>query len=256
MESQATYVDFGDVVDVTPAIGAPQVVVVCEHSSNRMPAGLDDLGLSGDALTSHVAWDPGALGVAQGLAGHLNAVLVSGGVSRLVYDCNRPPEADSAVPARSEVHDIPGNRSLSKAARAERVSGVYEPFRKTLAEQINRHRASLGLMVTVHSFTPVYNGQPREVEIGLLHGRDTRFCRAMLANTPDDIGHNVRLNEPYAAVDGVAHTLDEHGAANDLQNVMIEIRNDLIQRPEQQAGMAILLADWISNTRRATEPET
>ena len=45
------------------------VVLVCEHASNAFPAPWDDgLGLSEDQRHAHIAWDPGALGVAGGLA--------------------------------------------------------------------------------------------------------------------------------------------------------------------------------------------
>ena len=250
MESQQTEIDFGEAVRVTEAPAAPWLLVVCEHASNRIPRGLNGLGVSDAVRRSHVAWDPGALGVAERLAARLGAALVVGTVSRLVYDCNRPPEAPSAIPARSEIHDIPGNAGLDDAARAQRVAGVYEPFRAALAAQIARHRASLALIVTVHSFTPVFNGVPRAVELGILHGADDDFARWMMASAPQRSGHDIRLNEPYSAVDGVAHTLDLHGAANGLPSVMIEIRNDLIANPSDETRMAGLLADWIDRTVR------
>ena len=254
-ESQLTGADYGEVVHVTPAAGLPEVVVVCEHASNRVPAALADLGVDACVLESHVAWDPGALPVAQHLAAALDAPLVSGGISRLVYDCNRPPEAPSAIPARSEVHDIPGNRDLSAEARQLRVSAVYEPFRRTLAEVIASNAQTLRLMVTVHSFTPVFHGAPRAVELGVLHGSDTRFARAMMASAAPDAAYVIRLNEPYSAADGVAHTLDLQGSANGLLNVMIEVRNDLIRTEDQQATIAAFLADWIARTRTALAEE-
>ena len=100
-------------------------------------------------------------------------------------------------------------------------------------------------MVTVHSFTPVFNGVARSVEIGLLHGQDDRFARAMMAGLPENPPYDTRVNEPYAAKDGVVHTLDTHGAACGLLNVMIEVRNDLIATPDAQQSMGETLAKWI-----------
>ncbi len=238
--------DFGPAVHVQPGSAGAATLVVCEHASHRIPAELRGLGLPAETLQSHIAWDPGALGVAEALARLLGAALVSGGVSRLVYDCNRPPEAPSAIPARSEVFDIPGNANLSALQRQQRVEAVYAPFRAALSDTLRERRATLRLMVTVHSFTPVYNGQRRDSQIGILHGRDAGFATAMLAATPADIGLRVRLNEPYSAADGVAHTLDLHGAANTLPSVMLEIRNDLIRTGAAQATMAHILAPWIT----------
>lgn len=220
-------------------------MIVCEHASPHIPPEFNQLGLSDDAANSHVAWDPGALPVARRLAEDLDAVLVFGTMSRLLYDCNRPPEAPSAIPVRSEVFDIPGNAGLTQAERAARVEHIYTPFSTALSEKITRHRDTLRLMVTIHSFTPVFHDVEREVEIGVLHGEDARFAQAMMQAKPQGAHFCIRLNEPYAAVDGVAHTLDQHGLANNLPNVMIEVRNDLIATNADQRAMAQFLTGWV-----------
>lgn len=249
-ETNAPAIDpaYGPAVARTPASPEAQVLVVCEHASNWIPPGLSDLGLDAEAKRSHIAWDPGALGVAHELAAALGAPVVEGCISRLVYDLNRPPESPTAIPATSEVFSIPGNRDLSEAAYAERVAAVYEPFRAALADEIATRKGKLRLLVTVHSFTPVYNGTPRAVELGLLHGRDDRFALEMMARQPEGIMWDVRLNEPYSATDGVAHTLDLHACDTGLLNVMLEIRNDLIATAEQQKAWAEALAPWIKTT--------
>lgn len=233
---------------VSRAKKAPRVLIVCEHASAHIPSEFNQLGLSNDAANSHVAWDPGALPVAQRIAADLDAVIVYGTMSRLLYDCNRPPEAPSAIPTRSEVFDIPGNARLTAAEREARVARIYTPFSEALADEIACHLETLKLMVTIHSFTPVFNGVAREAEIGVLHGEDARFAHAMMQSKPQDAHFRIRLNEPYAAVDGVAHTLDQHGQANDLPSVMIEIRNDLISTDADQRAMALFLTDWVKQT--------
>ncbi|KUP94987.1 N-formylglutamate amidohydrolase [Tritonibacter horizontis] len=239
---------FGPSFAKTPSVVSAEVLVVCEHAANWIPPELTGLGLDEAARTSHIAWDPGALAVSRQLASALGAPMVEGCISRLVYDLNRPPESPTAVPVTSEIFDIPGNRDLCDAARAQRVEAVYEPFRAALAAEIAARQGALRLLVTVHSFTPVFKGAQRAVELGLLHGRDDRFAKAMLAQKPAGTTWDVRLNEPYSASDGVAHTLDLHGCDNGLLNVMLEIRNDLIATPQQQAAWAAELAPWIKTT--------
>ncbi|WP_299986358.1 N-formylglutamate amidohydrolase [uncultured Ruegeria sp.] len=246
--SPAGHLDFGPAVHTLEPTGKPSVIVVCEHATHRIPGGLEDLGLSPMALRSHIAWDPGALPVAQAIARRMSATLVYGGVSRLVYDCNRPPEASDAMPSQSEHFAIPGNASLSESERKARVDKIYRPFCAELETMLDRYRDTLELMVTIHSFTPVYRGQNRSVELGLLHGEDDRFALKMLENTPSDLPLVTRLNEPYSALDGVAHTLDCHAAPRGLLNVMIEIRNDLVETPEQQQAIANDLVPWIDKT--------
>ncbi len=251
MESQSLKPAFGPAVHVDQMGDAPSVIVVCEHASNRVPAHLDGLGLKDETLTRHIAWDPGALPVAQGLSQQLGAVLVHGGISRLVYDCNRPPDAPDAIPERSEVFEIPGNTALSDAARDARIAQVYRPFSSMLTEQIGVHRAHLRMMVTVHSFTPIFRDQMRAVQIGILHGDDDRLAQAMMQSIPADLDMNVQLNEPYSAADGVAHTLNRHAVPYGLPNVMIEIRNDLIESTAQQANIAQVLAHWVTTAEAA-----
>lgn len=233
---------------VTRPENTPQVLVVCEHASRHIPAEYGQLGLAEEAINSHIAWDPGALPVAKQMAKMLGACLVSGTMSRLIYDCNRPPDAPSAIPIRSEAFDIPGNVGLTEAERAARIAQVYAPFSKALSNEIARHRDSLRLMVTIHSFTPVFDGITRDVEIGLVHGQDAGFAQAMMAMKPRNGRYCIRLNEPYAAIDGVAHTLDHQGAANRLANVMVEVRNDLIATETDQRAMAAFLTDWVKRT--------
>ncbi|WP_170400096.1 N-formylglutamate amidohydrolase [Ruegeria arenilitoris] len=247
-ESQGGTLDFGTVVHTDRADGRPKVLLVCEHASCRIPAFLGDMGLTAEARESHIAWDPGALGVAQQMAGLISAPLVHGGVSRLVYDCNRPPEAPGAMPLKSEQYDIPANALMTPEERQSRVENIYAPFTRAVSGQIAQHRPSLQLMVTVHSFTPVFHGRQRSVELGILHGRDDRFAVAMMGVVPAQPSFVTRLNEPYSAADGVAHTLDAQAYPNGLLNVMIEVRNDLIRTPDEQQAMAEYLVPWIDHT--------
>lgn len=229
---------------VNPA-GASPIVLVCEHASHAIPAQFDNLGLSGAPLTSHAAWDPGAMAVAHDMAWELDAVLVTSCVSRLVYDCNRPPDAAGAMPAKSEIFDIPGNAKLSPVERASRAAQYYTPFRDALAGVVAAKEKPV--LVTIHSFTPIYHGTPRSVEIGVLHDSDTRLADAMLKTGAAHSPHITRRNEPYGPQDGVTHTLLEHGVSGGHPNVMLEIRNDLIATPAEQSLMAKQLSAWVSD---------
>lgn len=232
------------VPDVETSCGDSPVVIVCEHASPAIPAALGGLGLSAEAAQSHAAWDPGALGVARAMRAALDATLVAATVSRLVHDCNRPGGAPEAMPARTETIDIPGNAGLGPAERAERARRYYEPFRATL-EATLAERPAPPVLVTVHSFTPVWHGRPRAVELGILHDADRRLAEAMLAHAPGHTGHRVARNEPYGPEHGVTHTLRRHGVEMGHANVMLEIRNDLIADAASQARTGRMLAAWL-----------
>lgn len=221
--------------------GAAPVVLLCEHASARIPARYQGLGLPAEARRAHIAWDIGAAEVAEALALRMDAPLVRCEVSRLVYDCNRPLEAPDAIPAQSEIFEIPGNRDLSAAERAARHAAIHDPFHAAAAEVLDhaQTRHARPALITVHSFTPVYRGTSRKVELGFLSdGAPTALSRAALA-AEDQAGRYVaRLNEPYDASDGVTYSLARHGTARGLPTLMIEIRNDLIDQTESAQSMA------------------
>ena len=227
-------------VEIHQRHGHGPVVLLCEHASHHIPAGYRDLGLDPAHRLSHAAWDPGARGVAVSLSERLDAPLVASRLSRLVYDCNRPPEAESAMPTRVEVIDVPGNRGLDATQRAARVEAVYRPFcaavTNVLAER--RARAIPSVLITIHSFTPSFHGQRREVEVGILHDADRRLADAMLAQAHRLPHRCIRRNDPYGPEDGVTHSLKVHGIGQGLANVMIEVRNDLLATPEGQRAIA------------------
>ena len=105
--------------------GKSPVILVCEHASNALPDPWGTLGLAAAQTRAHIAWDPGALGLARGLAARLDATLIHAPVSRLIYDCNRGPDRPGAMPTRSEVHDIPGNAAISPEERLARTHAVF-----------------------------------------------------------------------------------------------------------------------------------
>lgn len=238
-----------DVVDLINPHGSSRVLLLCEHASRHIPAAYGDLGLAEEDRKSHAAWDLGAQALGGLLSQALDAPFLAGKISRLVYDCNRPPEASSAMLEKSELIEVPGNHGLTDAQRDARTSIVYEPFCAAVDHMLD----TLGpdaVLVTVHFYTPTFFGKPRMVELGLLHDDDTRFADAMLANTGDLASRVIGRNEPYGPKDGVTHSLKLHAAARGILNVMIEVRNDLLRTNEQIEGIA---ADILLLLRPALE---
>lgn len=214
------------------------MAIVCEHASSFIPAEFDSLGLDLETRKSHIAWDPGAFSVAQHIADEMDAPLLVSGVSRLVYDCNRPPEAAGAMPMKSEDFVVPGNQSLTQAQKQARIDRYYRPFEQALGALM---QTGIKALVTIHSFTPIYFGAPRAVELGILHDSDTRLADAMLTHAPAETHLLTQRNAPYGPSDGVTHTLKIHGVDNGVANVMLEIRNDLLTSPEACDEIAQML---------------
>ncbi|MEB3042272.1 N-formylglutamate amidohydrolase [Rhizobium mulingense] len=230
----------GDCVGIERAGGRSPVLLVCEHASNTLPTQFGDLGLPSEALLSHIAWDPGALSVARGISQGLDATLVYQRFSRLIYDCNRPPSSPGAMPEKSEIYAIPGNKDLTAEEKLARTDALYVPFHDAVRGLIRdrRARGQDSVIVTIHSFTPVYHGRERAVELGILHDEDSRLADRMLDAAAEAPLYRTERNQPYGPEDGVTHTLILHGLSNGLRNVMIEVRNDLISDDVGQGVMA------------------
>lgn len=240
--------DEGDPVGIEQERGRGPFVIVCEHASSTLPRAMGDMGLSEETRLSHIAWDPGALAVARLLSARFDSPLVFQKFSRLVYDCNRPPESPASMPTMSEIYSVPANEAVDGAERLARTQALYRPFHAAVSTLIDERTCS-GLataVITVHSFTPVYFGKPRAVEIGILHDADARLADGMLTAATSDRRYDVRRNEPYGPADGVTHSLILHGISRGIPNVMIEVRNDLISDEAGQGVMAGYLSELIA----------
>jgi predicted N-formylglutamate amidohydrolase len=195
-------------------------------------------------MERHIAWDVGIAGVAEQLSRALDAHLVAQRYSRLVIDCNRPPDAPSSIPLISEATMIPGNDGLAREAADERRRLIFEPYHRRISEIIDA-RLQAGVptvLVSLHSFTSVYAGIARPWHIGTLYQRDTRLPPLLLKWLRAEPDLVVGDNEPYAVGDDTDYTIPVHGEARGLPNTGIEIRQDLISDASGQTQWAERLA--------------
>ncbi len=235
--------DLAPVVESNPA-GRSPFLVTCDHYGRCIPQRLGDLGLSGRELSRHIAWDIGIAGVAERLAETLDAHLVAQRYSRLVIDCNRPPDVASSIPAISEATAIPGNEGITPAEAAARRREIFEPYHGRIGEIIDRRLRERRptVLVSLHSFTPVYAGVERPWHIGALYHRDTVLPALLIKLLRNEAGLAVGDNQPYAVSDVTDYTIPVHGEARGLINTGIEIRQDLIAEEAGQRQWAERLA--------------
>jgi predicted N-formylglutamate amidohydrolase len=235
------------------AAGRSPFLLTSDHYGRLIPRHLGDLGLPASELTRHIAWDPGIAGVADALSKDIDAHLIAQRYSRLVIDCNRPPDSASSIPRISEATVIPGNEGLSRDAAAARRQAIFDPYHRRIDEVIDR-RGAEGMptvLVSLHSFTPVYAGIARPWHIGTLYHRDTRLPPLLLKWLRAEPDLVVGDNEPYAVSDETDYTIPVHGEARGLINTGIEIRQDLIA---DQAGQR-QWADRLARAFREIEKE-
>lgn len=210
--------------------GASPFLLTSDHHGRVLPRTLGDLGVAESELTRHIAWDIGIAGIAERLAKMLDAHLVAQRYSRLVIDCNRPPGAVSSIPVMSEATAIPRNEGISEQEREARRREIFEPYHRRIDAVINHrvHAKRPTVLVSLHSFTPVYAGVARPWHIGALYNRHIVLPQLLLKHLHAESDLVVGDNEPYAVSDLTDYTIPVHGEVRGLISTGIEIRQDLI----------------------------
>ncbi len=170
--------------------------------------------------------------------------------SRLVIDPNRGEDDPTLL---MKVYDgtlIPANRNTDAADVERRLEAYHRPYHKAYSELATSDCA----IVAVHSFTPRLKGRsPRPWEIGILFAKDRRLADLTIARLQARGNLTVGINEPY---DGhlPGDSIDQHALPRDLLNILIEVRNDLIETKKEQNAWAQLLAPIFRQAFAATHP--
>ncbi len=224
--------------------GRSEFFLTADHAGRAIPRRLGDLGLPPSELERHIAWDIGIAGVTEALSQALDVAAVLQAYSRLVIDCNRQPDWASAIPTVSELTAIPGNEAIPPAQREARRREIFLPYHQRIAELLGG-RAAAGrrtVLIAMHSFTPVFKGETRNIDIGILYNRDRRLADILLDLLRAEGDLMVGDNAPYAITDASDYTVPVHGEGRSLPHVEIEIRQDLIADDAGQAAWATRLA--------------
>ncbi|MBZ0127810.1 MAG: N-formylglutamate amidohydrolase [Rhodobacteraceae bacterium] len=228
------------------------IVISCDHASNLVPAGVNGgtLGLSDGDMDRHIAYDVGAEGVSRRLGELLDAPVILSRFSRLVIDPNRGLDDPTLIMQLYDGTIIPGNRNLDADRIAYRVQTCWQPYDDALGTLLaSRPQA---VLIAIHSFTAQLAGRAkRPWHIGILHEKDQRLARPMLARLRALGDLCVGENEPYGGhLDG--DSIDRQALSRGVPNILIEIRNDLIREDGQQKGwaerLAPILRDVIATT--------
>lgn len=233
---------FSPVETVNPD-APPGLLIIADHASAALPPGYGSLGLDPGEFERHIAYDIGTAGVARGLAARLDATALLAGFSRLLIDPNRGEDDPTLVMKISDGAIVPGNRAVGAAETERRLDACYRPYDAAIRARITR--APRPAILSIHSFTPQLQGRPpRPWHAGVLWGSDEASARRMLDGLRADPALIVGANEPYLG-GNPGETLDRHAFHRGLPNLLIEIRNDLIETEAGQAAWVDRLAPLV-----------
>lgn len=232
--------------------GASPFFLTADHYGRRMPRSVKDLGLSDAEIARHIGWDIGIAGTTHVLADALDAFFIGQIYSRLVIDCNRDPSVASSMPEVSESTEVPGNRGIDQATRDARRDALFRPYHTRITAELDARKAGgrETLLVSMHSFTPVFKGVSRPWHVGVLYNRDRRLAAIMLDLLAAEGDLVVGDNEPYHVSDQTDYTIPIHGERRGLPHVEIEIRQDLIAGEAGQRGWGERFARLLPEARR------
>ncbi|MFC3615321.1 N-formylglutamate amidohydrolase [Lutimaribacter marinistellae] len=238
-------------VSIVNAESHAPVLLLCEHAGQAIPKSLAKLGVSQNVIDSHRGWDIGALAVARDVASHLNAPLVIQAYSRLVIDANRPPDSPHAVPVEVDGVTIFGNVGITPEQQLQRVEEIFAPLDNTLIDMM-RTLQPKGCF-SIHSFTPIMDGNSRPWHAGFLSRRDMSTAHALLeAIARQKPGLTMAVNQPYQIDDETDWFIPRHAEPSGAAHALIEIRNDLISDAQGAAEWARMIAHAISSVMQET----
>jgi predicted N-formylglutamate amidohydrolase len=231
--------------DAYERIGDPLAgpfLFTCEHATRRLPE-WEPSAADLPYLEDHWGWDVGAADLARELARHCQSAALLTRFSRLVCDPNRAPDEATFVLREVAGHALTWNRGVDAAERERRRARYFDPYHAAvdaaLAERIAAGREVR--LCSIHSFTPVYQGTARAMEVGVLFDDHEPFAERLVGALARE-GFAVARNEPYSGFAGLIYAARRHGRAHDVVYLELEVRNDLIATPELARALAPRIA--------------
>lgn len=215
------------------------LLLLCDHASATIPDEYRNLGLPDAALRKHLVWDAGAAAVTEAMAEQLACPAFFGGASRLLADLNRTPDAPDLIVEDTDGIVVPGNTGLTALQRQERLVRWHQPYHHAVSRHLDlcQREGEHPAIVSIHSFTPVYQGQSRPWPIGLLWKHREAWLDGLFAHLRAQ-GLAVGDNQPYDGSVLLGHTLERHALARGLRHVLIELRQDEVASAAQQQAWA------------------
>lgn len=221
-----------------------RIVLACVHGTNFIPPTYRKLFSKRGPkklLDTHWGFDPGAIDVARYLQRRFKTKLHAFPVSRLLI------EPDNYKPTKR--WNIL-TESLSKQEKEKLLARYWQPFMDGIESDLKK--SSQSLLIVSHSFTPVWKGEVRKCDVGILYdpkrSREAKFSLALQKALQRQLpGLIIRRNYPYTGYwEGTAGNFRERLPGTKYLGIEIEVNYKHI-RQKTKTGEAIkrALADCL-----------
>ena len=224
-----------------------KLIISCEHGGNQIPEQYKHLFVGGKkALNSHRGYDPGALDLYMELKS-LADFSEKNEISRLLVEVNR----SLGHPALFSEF----TKNLDQIEKEKIISRYYLPYRNDIEQNIKEFIDSEEEVfhLSIHSFTPVLNGEKRNADVGLLYDpsrkAEKEFCKNFknnLKNKGQDL--KIRFNYPYlGTADGFTTYLRKKFQKNYI-GVEIEVNQKFSDHNKMDPRLKHLFYDAVKKT--------
>ncbi|MCM2473413.1 N-formylglutamate amidohydrolase [Rhizobium sp. CG5] len=216
--------------EIIPGDHDKGLVLLADHAMNRLPERYGRLGLPETAFSRHIAFDIGIEGLTRSLADRLGVPAVLSCFSRLLIDPNRGEDDPTLIMKISDGAIISGNHPISTEEWDSRVEQFHRPYHQAVARTIDavaRQTGKAPLVLSLHSYTPAWKGEPRPWHAAVLWDTDERAVIPLISGLRAGGDILVGDNEPYdGALKG--DTLYRHCMVTGIPHALLEVRQDLI----------------------------
>lgn len=175
------------------------LVLSSEHAGNEIPSFLKEkVVISNQVLNSHRGLDVGASYLSELMEEILEVPVQQFKISRLIIEGNRPLGDKGLFSSYM--------KNASSAEKEMLIKLFHTTHWKAVQKEVKNKLKKTGkcIHIGIHSFTPVFHGVKREMDIGLLFDPKNTFEKKICVELQKElqkIGLVVRLNKPYKGID-------------------------------------------------------
>ena len=213
-----------------------KLVLTCEHAGNLIPSTYAYLFAKDPLiLDTHRGYDPGAFDLFEHLK-DLATFHKAHMQSRLLIEMNRSTHHPDLFSTYT--------RSLSSELKKEIIHTFYLPYRTAVESSIKNliEKGEVVLHLSIHSFTPILDGETRNADIGLLYDpareAEKEWCKNLKRELQiRDKLLRIRANYPYKGTsDGFTTNLRKIFPENYL-GIEIEVNQNYSVENKMDTGL-------------------
>lgn len=205
-----------------------KLLITCEHGGNEIPPAYSfAFKKQEDVLNSHRGWDLGILNVFDFVKEEANFYKASR-ISRLLIEKNRSIHHKDLFSAYS--------RTLAIDVKQKIIEQHYLPYRNEVEHEIKKFIESgeQVLHLSLHSFTPILNGEIRTTDVGFLYDpkrlEEKFWINKMIKSWKMLSTLKVRLNYPYLGTADGFTTYLRKKFPEKYSGIEIELNQSLIEK--------------------------